>query len=86
MSLYGNLDNATGNNKPKYANTSNVYGVSATERANTSGDGPKITHTGWVQRTAGTGGRSGRVFYETLVAGGSITGDDTADNTYFPGT
>jgi hypothetical protein len=32
------------------------------------------------------GGRAGRVFYETLVAGGSISGDDTADDTYFPGS
>lgn len=162
MSLYGTLDNATGNNKPKYANTSSVFGVSATEAANTSGDGSKIAHSGWVQQTLGTGsietisitsggegysngflaitggggsganasatvdangviiavtlhnagsgftsvptakavgantsaatlvatvgGRAGRRFYETLVAGGAITGDDTADNTYFPGT
>lgn len=159
MSLYGNQDNATGNNKPKYANTSSVMGVSATEAANTLGDGSKIAHAGWVQQTIGTGpiesitidtaasaagngfvsfsggggsganasftvdansnvnsvtvlaggsdytsaptatiansntvlsvvvgGRAGRRFYETLVAAGSITGDDTADNTYFPGT
>jgi len=42
-----------------------------------------ITHTGWVRRTTGTGGRAGRVFYETLVAGGSITGDQ-ADDRQFP--
>jgi len=41
------------------------------------------THSGWIKRTAGTGGRAGRVQYETLVAGGSITGD-TADDTEFP--
>lgn len=159
MSLYGNIDYASGNNKPKYANTANVYGVSATEAANTQGDGNKITHTGWVQQSVGTGpvtavtisdantasgpgfitftggggsganasftvdannivnsvtlvsggsgytsaptaaisgsntvltvevgGRAGRRFYETLVAGGSISGDNPADNTYFPGT
>jgi hypothetical protein len=42
-----------------------------------------ITHTGWVRRTTGTGGRAGRVQYETLVAGGSMTGDQ-ADDRQFP--
>ena len=32
-------------------------------------------HIGWVKKTIGTGGRAGRVFYETLVAASSITGD-----------
>lgn len=32
------------------------------------------------------GGRAGRVSYETLVATGSITGDDPRDDGYFPGT
>jgi hypothetical protein len=41
-----------------------------------------ITHTGWVRRTTGTGGRAGRVFYETLVAGGSITGDQADDRQF----
>lgn len=41
--------------------------------------GTQVTHSGWVRRTVGTGGRAGRVFYETLVAGGSITGDAADD-------
>jgi len=41
--------------------------------------GTQVTHAGWVKRTVGTGGRAGRVFYETLVAGGSITGDASDD-------
>lgn len=176
MSLWGNLDNATGNNKPKYSNTATTYGVSVTEEANTLGDGPKVAHSGWVLQTIGTGplasltiansgtginssgfltvsggggananisyaiansqntlqsfstnpawnvvasvtivsggnsftsaptvrytgantirpqftatvgGRAGRRSYETLVATGSITGDDSNDDTYFPGT
>lgn len=176
MSLWGNLDNATGNNKPKYSNTATTYGVSVTEAANTLVDGPKVAHSGWVKQTIGTGpiisvaiansgtginasgfltvsggggangnvsytiansqntlqsfssnpawnvvasvtinnpgdgytsaptitytgantirpqftvtvgGRAGRRFYETLVATGSITGDDSNDDTYFPGT
>jgi hypothetical protein len=176
MSLWGNLDNATGNNKPVYSNTATTYGVSVTEAANTDVDGPKVAHSGWVLQTVGTGpiagitiansgasinasgflivsggggananvsyaiansqntlqsfstnpawnvvasvtinstgdgftsaptityngansirpqfvatvgGRAGRRSYETLVATGSITGDDTADDTFFPGT
>ncbi len=35
--------------------------------------------------TVTLGGRAGRVQYETLVAMGSITGDDPADDKYFPG-
>jgi hypothetical protein len=157
--LNGNLDGPTGNSKPKYANTSSVMGVSATEVANTLGDGGKVAHAGWNKQTIGTGpvstitlgspgegysngfltfaggggsganasivvdangvilsvsllsggsgytsaptatasnttpavltvevgGRAGRRSYETLVAMGSIVGDDTGDNAYFPG-
>lgn len=189
MSLWGNRDLASGNQKPVFANTSpttssstingskantakyygNVWGVSATEAAaNGSGDGGKMTHAGWVSQKIGTGfvkeiriatagvgynvaadliftggggsgatgtytvtsnanaqlnvvttvtltnggsgytsaptitangsniaaatfevdmgGRTGRRNYEVLVAMGSVTDDDTADNTYFPGT
>ena len=35
----------------------------------------EVTHIGWVKKTIGTGGRAGRVHYETLVAASSITGD-----------
>ena len=41
------------------------------------------THAGWVKRTVGTGGRAGRVQYETLVAMSSIT-SDASDDTEFP--
>ena len=39
-----------------------------------------IDHAGWVLRTVGTGGRAGRVNYETLVAMGSISTDASDDN------
>jgi hypothetical protein len=39
-------------------------------------------HAGWVKRTVGTGGRAGRVQYETLVAMGSMTGDQSDDIAY----
>ena len=37
-------------------------------------------HAGWVRRTVGTGGRAGRVTFETLVAMGSIAGDASDDS------
>lgn len=41
--------------------------------------GVDTTHTGWVVRREGTGGRAGRVQYEVLVAGG-ISGDGSDDS------
>ena len=61
-----------------------VFGASPEERANTNGEGNKLTHTGWVLRTEGTGGRAGRVHYETLVATGSISSVDVSDDTVLP--
>ncbi len=39
-----------------------------------------VTHAGWVIRTEGTGGRAGRINYETMVAMGSIGSDASDDN------
>lgn len=51
---------------------------------------PTVTYTGANTTrpvlVATAGGRAGRKFYETLVATGSIVGDDTNDDTYFPGS
>lgn len=75
MSLWGNLDNATGNQKPLFANTSNitssstingakantdkyygiVAGVSVTEEANSALLKQHPTHSGWVSLKIGTG-------------------------------
>lgn len=49
----------------------------------TLGSPSKPTHAGWIKRTVGTGGRAGRVHYETLVAMGSIT-SDANDDTVLP--
>jgi hypothetical protein len=75
-------NNYTLSEKPVYVATSEVggdlgkvYGVDDNEIA---ADGGKIAHTGWVRRTAGTGGRSGRILTEVLVAGG-ISGDAEDD-------
>jgi hypothetical protein len=40
-----------------------------------SGLAGKVAHAGWVRRIVGTGGRAGRIQYETLVAMGTIAGD-----------
>jgi hypothetical protein len=39
-----------------------------------------VAHAGWVLRTVGSGGRAGRVQYETLVAMGSISTDGSDDD------
>jgi hypothetical protein len=75
----------TGNNAQFFDLTG---AVTATAVANLGGGNEtgesvsNITHTGWVRRTVGTGGRAGRVQYETLVAGGSITGDAADDRQF----
>lgn len=52
-----------------------------TERGYTKG----AAHTGWVLRTVGTGGRAGRVQYETLVAfGANFAGSDASDDAILP--
>jgi hypothetical protein len=48
-----------------------TWGVDTTEARAKNVNG----HAGWVLRTVGEGGRSGRVIEETLVAMGSMTGD-----------
>ena len=59
-----------------------LTGTTATATASL-GSG-NYTHAGWVKRTVGTGGRAGRVQYETLVAMSSISSDDNTDDTAFP--
>lgn len=59
-----------------------LQGQQAVGYFTTSGGANKLTHAGWVVRKEGSGGRAGRVQYETLVAMGSMTGD--AEDTIFP--
>jgi hypothetical protein len=76
----------TGNNAQYFDLTDATTATAVATLGGGNGEGESrsnITHTGWVRRTVGTGGRAGRVFYETLVAGGSITGDQ-ADDMRFP--
>ena len=98
MPKYSNTSlNIVGTNAQLYSNTTvsaftanvelGVFGVSAAEMAyaNTaSTEADAVTHPGWVVRTEGTGGRAGRIHYETLVAASSITGDSTKDDSVLP--
>lgn len=60
------------------------FGVSTDEvRAGNDAGRPVPAHAGWVLRHEGTGLKAGRVWYETLVAMGSMSGDGS-DDTYFP--
>ena len=49
-----------------------ITGDTATGYVDVNTDNPLVTHTGWVLRTEGTGGRAGRIHFETLVAMHSI--------------
>jgi len=69
----------TGNNAQNFLINAGTTATAAADLSSGTGGSPAITHAGWVRRTVGTGGRAGRVFYETLVAGGTITGDQSDD-------
>jgi hypothetical protein len=71
------LISGTGNNE-QYFEITNATTATAVAAL---GDGAVggSQHAGWVKRTVGTGGRAGRVQYETLVAMGSMTGDQSDD-------
>ncbi len=60
-----------------------LQGETATGVINVSGAKNRgVAHAGWNVRKVGTGGRAGRVQYETLVAMGSMTSD--AEDTVLP--
>jgi hypothetical protein len=81
MALWTNVDNEAG--KPKYlsdnlkndqttSDLDSTVGIDAAEQTNV----PSAQHAGWVQTTEGSGGRAGRTISETLVAMGSMSGDN----------
>jgi len=49
-----------------------IKGDTATGYVDVGSVYPQVTHAGWIVRREGTGGRAGRVHYETLVAMGSL--------------
>lgn len=91
MATFSNKDDA--NSAPKWAlsqlnkaaNSSNmtavyanaisegIFAVDATEAAS------KGVHQGWIMRLVGSGGRAGRVMYETLVAFGGGIANNISD-------
>jgi len=75
---------ASGNNIT--AGGATIQGDTATAVAITGGALHKgVAHAGWVVRKVGSGGRAGRVQYETLVAAGTLIGTiDTVANTVLP--
>ena len=61
-----------------------VFGVDANEAQAQRAEGTPVS-PGWVKRVAGSGGRSGRIFQETLVAMSNQGGISTdAEDTAFP--
>ena len=82
-------DNTTAGGFGLIGDTATGYVVSGGNK------GTGIAHAGWVLRTEGSGGRAGRVQYETLVAMGSLgqqgaaygtaaTTTDASDDTILP--
>ena len=71
---------ANANNLYAVANTTLIPGQMITLLAVSNDEdqtNPAVTHTGWVLKKEGTGGRVGRVTYETLVAGGITSENNT---------
>lgn len=61
--------------------THTIRGDTATGGVQIGGTLKGVAHAGWVLRTEGTGGRAGRVQYETLVAMGSLGAQTAAFGT-----
>lgn len=61
--------------------THTIQGDTATGRVQVGGTFKGVAHAGWVLRTEGSGGRAGRVQYETLVAMGSLGAQTAAYGT-----
>jgi lysophospholipase L1-like esterase len=70
MSLWGKNNNA--NNAPKFTTSVNTGFTGIQDFGNTvfftNGNDGFNTPPGWVKKTVGTGGRAGRIFYESLIA------------------
>jgi hypothetical protein len=61
--------------------THTIQGDTATGVVTIGGTFKGVAHAGWVLRTEGSGGRAGRVQYETLVAMGSLGAQTAAFGT-----
>ena len=79
----------TANRDALYGNTTaNAFidgvttGVFAVDSNEIAAGGGAVSHTGWILRTVGSGGRANRVQTEVLVAGGIVT--DGSDDAVYP--
>jgi hypothetical protein len=70
----------TGNNA-QYFEIQGTDAATAIADLGSGAGGTQATQPGWVLRTVGTGGRAGRVQYETLVALANPIGDGSDDIT-----
>lgn len=77
------LISGTGNNAQYFEIQATADQATASATLGT-GTQAKIASPGWVRKTVGTGGRAGRVQYETLVAGRSLITGDAADDLEAP--
>lgn len=64
--------------------TVGIYGVDANEQA-AAGAGNHPSHSGWIRRSVGQGGRTARIQNEVLVALSSVLGD-TNDSVFVDAT
>ena len=76
----------TGNNAQYFEIQASADQATATAAKGTGETGTSAAHSGWVQRTVGTGANAGRVKYEVLVAlsKNAIASSDAADDIEFP--
>lgn len=76
----------TGNNAQYFQIQSTADQATARAAKGTGETGTSAPHSGWVQRTVGTGANAGRVKYEVLVAlsKNAIASSDAADDIEFP--
>ena len=76
----------TGNNAQYFEIQASADQATATAAKGTGETGTSAPHSGWVQRTVGTGAHAGRVKYEVLVAlsKNAIASSDAADDIEFP--
>jgi hypothetical protein len=80
------LISGTGNNAQYFEIQASADQATATAAKGTGATGTSAAHSGWVQRTVGTGAYAGRVKYEVLVAlsKNAIASSDAADDIEFP--
>ena len=80
------LISGTGNNAQYFEIQASADQATATAAKGTGETGTSAAHSGWVQRTVGTGAHAGRVKYEVLVAlsKNAIASSDAADDIEFP--